>query len=124
MDIKALDKVFSEWIRKRDADEYGRVKCCTCPSVAHWSEMDCGHWMGRSSMSTRFDERNSHVQCRSCNRHMDGMYHEHRDYIVERYGKSTCSELYGLSHRELKLMQHEVDELTESFKQKIKDLEQ
>ena len=42
MYLKKLDKIFSEYIRKRDADENGYVKCCTCPTVEHWKEMDCG----------------------------------------------------------------------------------
>ena len=40
--IKKLDTVFSLYIRQRYADKNGMVKCCTCSTVKHWKEMDCG----------------------------------------------------------------------------------
>lgn len=122
MDISKLDKVFSEYIRRRDADEYGSVKCCTCPTVAHWSEMDCGHWRIRGNMGTRFNENNCHAQCKLCNQSSSGMFTAHKDYIINRHGLNAAHELYLLSRRETKLMQYELDELVEEYKLKIKEL--
>ena len=122
MDISKLDKVFSEYIRRRDADEYGRVKCCTCSTVAHWAEMDCGHFISRWNLSTRFHEMNSHSQCKACNQFHGRMQFDHLLYIKERYGLKVPYELVKLSHKPSKLMQHEIDELVEVYKQKIKEL--
>lgn len=123
MDFKKLDKVFSEYIRRRDADEYGRVKCCTCDTVSHWAEMDCGHWLMRSKMGTRFDERNCHAQCRICNRHLDGEWVKHHDYIKARYdGEETISELGIESLGLRKWMQYEIDEMVKEYKLKLKSL--
>ena len=121
-DITKLDKVFSEYIRRRDADEYGRVKCCTCDNTFHWSEMDAGHFRYRSIMSIRFDERNCHAQCRECNRFKDGMWDEHADYVIKRHGLDAGHELYLLAHKTVKFMQFEIDEMVQIYKQKIRDL--
>ena len=123
MNLSKLDTVFSTYIRMRDADEYGRVQCCTCSTVAHWSEMDCGHFISRYNLSTRFDERNCHAQCKICNQFHGGMQFEHELYIEVRYGMIIPYELEQLSHKATYLMQHEIDELIEVYKQKIKNLE-
>ena len=122
MNIKKLDKIFSEYIRRRDADENGYVKCCTCPTVSHWKEMDCGHWMLRGNKGTRFDERNCHAQCRTCNTHEDGMYDEHSSYIMHKHGLNALSDLVYNARHESHFMQHEIDELVEIYKQKINNL--
>ena len=123
MDLSKLDKVFSEYIRRRDADDYGRVKCCTCDMVAHWSEMDCGHFIPRTHLSTRFDEMNCHSQCKTCNQIMVGEMPKHGLYITQRYSIDTVSKLIAKSRKATHLMQHEIDELVEVYKQKIKNLE-
>jgi len=122
MDIKKLDKVFSEYIRRRDADEYGRVKCCTCPNTFHWSEMDAGHFVRRGNLSVRFHEMNCHAQCKECNQFKYGMEAEHYVYIANRYNEGTPLHLIQLGRSGVKFMQFEIDEMTEKYKLKIRDL--
>ncbi len=65
-DLKAkLDKVFSEYIRKRDTRN-GVFKCISCGRILPYEQADCGHYINRKHMSTRFDEMNCNAQCRSC----------------------------------------------------------
>lgn len=123
MDLSKLDKIFSEYIRRRDADENGNVKCCTCPTVQHWKEMDCGHWRLRGNMATRFNENNSHSQCKVCNGSVNGMWDDHKNYIILRYGLNVAHELYLLSKQTRKFMQFEIDEMVKDYKLKIKQLE-
>jgi len=121
---KELDRVFSIWIRRRDANECtGRVKCCTCEAAQHWAEMDAGHFIPRSNMATRWNERNVHPQDKLCNRVKDGEYEKHRDYINERYGYDAAEELERLGKTEVKFMQFEIDQMTQDYKDKIKALE-
>ena len=84
MELKKLDKVFSEYIRRRDADDNGYVKCCTCPTVSHWKEMDCGHYYRRSFMSIRWDEMNAHDQCKNCNRLGDGENFKYQLFMIRK----------------------------------------
>jgi len=51
------------------------------------------------------------------------MQFEHELYIEVRYGMIIPYELEQLSHKATYLMQHEIDELIEVYKQKIKNLE-
>lgn len=64
---KKLDEVFSKYIRQKYANQEGQVQCYTCPIKKHWKEMQCGHFVSRSALATRFSEDNCRVQCVGCN---------------------------------------------------------
>ena len=68
--VKKLDRVFSEYIRLRDSKPYGYkyFRCISCGQIKPYEQMDCGHFIGRMHMATRFDEENCHGECRMCNR--------------------------------------------------------
>lgn len=70
--VSDLDIVFSRFIRLKDADLYGKVKCISCDKSGNWKELDCGHFVPRAHMYTRFSELNCHPQCIDCNRHKRG----------------------------------------------------
>ena len=122
MDIKKLDKVFSDYIRQRDADENGLVKCCTCDTVEHWKQMDAGHYYKRGNKSVRWDERNCHAQCIICNRLNNGEDNKYWTFMLDRYGFIEFRNLLTLARSEVHWMQHEIDEMTEKCKIKIKEL--
>jgi Bacteriophage Lambda NinG protein len=71
--IDDADAVVSKYIRLSAADEYGSVKCFTCDEVYFWADMDAGHYITRSCMYLRFDQRNIKPQCHTCNRVKRGM---------------------------------------------------
>lgn len=70
--VEILDQVFSRYIRLKYADKDGYVTCFISGTRHHWKEIDNGHFIPRSNMFLRFDERN----CRPCsiteNRYKDG----------------------------------------------------
>ena len=70
---KKLDKVFSEFIRRRNADHLGFINCFTCGVKKHWKEQQAGHFQSRSHHSTRWDEVNVQVQCIKCNIHFNSI---------------------------------------------------
>lgn len=49
-----LDKVFSEYIRLRDVREDGTFICISCNNGFPYEVSDCGHYISREHMSTRF----------------------------------------------------------------------
>jgi hypothetical protein len=67
-----LDILFSQQVRLTYADEHGMVKCFTCDTVKHWKQMDCGHFISRAKMPTRYSVKNCRPQCKECNRHNNG----------------------------------------------------
>ena len=124
MNLKKLDKVFSEYIRRRDTDLNGEVKCCTCNTRLHWKKMDAGHWIRRSrSILLRFDERNCHAQCITCNQFKGGNLEEYDRFILNTYGMNVLDELIEASKTETHFFQWEIDELTDKFKAKLKELD-
>lgn len=66
--VRKLDKVFSEYIRLRDSKPYNfrYFRCISCGQIKPYEQMDCGHFIGRTHMATRFDEENCHGECRMC----------------------------------------------------------
>lgn len=93
---KVADKVFSVWIRLRDSDEMGMCRCFTCGAVKHWTEMQCGHYISRSWMALRYDEKNCHAQCVACNIFKMGNMDEYALALIRRYGKNILKELNDL----------------------------
>lgn len=66
--VKKLDRVFSEYIRLRDATPNGYIRCISCGQLKPFSAFDAGHFHSRRHMSTRFDEDNVQSECKGCNR--------------------------------------------------------
>lgn len=91
--VADLDIIFSRYIRLKDADLYGNIKCISCPKVDNYKNMDCGHFVPRAHMYTRFSENNCRPQCVHCNRRKDGNLIEFgRALEIERPG--SVEELY------------------------------
>ena len=94
--IKKLDKVFSLYIRKRDSDD-GVFKCCSCGVAKPYEQMDCGHYVNRRAMATRWREDNSHGQCRNCNRFKEGNATGYTLFMINRYGADRIELLDAMS---------------------------
>jgi hypothetical protein len=122
MDDK-LWKAFSEYIRRRNADENGMVKCFTCSSFKHWKEMQAGHGIPRQHWGTRYDEKNVQSQCRKCNCFEQGEQAEFSKQVDLKYGAGTWGLLIIKKHLVRKRpSKFEIDALTKFYKQKILDL--
>lgn len=85
--IEKLDRVFSLFIRYRDSMPNGYFQCVSCRKIKRFSQADCGHYINRKHMNTRFDEMNCHAQCRECNRFSEGNIQDYRRNLVGKYGE-------------------------------------
>ena len=119
---KKLDTLFSQYIRRRSADDLGRVKCFTCGVEKHWKEQQAGHFQSRSHHSTRWDEVNVQVQCVKCNMFRQGEQYKFGMYLDQKYGEGTAEELEIRSKTIVKLNRTDYEEAIERYKQKIKEL--
>lgn len=105
-----LDIIFSQQIRLTYADEYGMVQCYTCPSIKNWKHIQCGHFIPRAQMPTRFNVKNCRPQCNDCNVHLDGNLIVFAERLeVEEPGivellQELSRELQDYSREELKYM--------------------
>ena len=71
---KKADKYFSLYIRRLDSDTNGMAVCVTCKAIKHWKELQCGHYITRNHLSTRFDPQNVGAQCVGCNMYGGGKH--------------------------------------------------
>lgn len=120
--ISALDRVFSDYIRLRDADSSGYVRCISCGKIIHWKESDCGHYVNRKHLSTRWNERNCNGQCRSCNRFDEGNMLGYTRGLIKKYGEGVLNELDMLKHQVSKMTEFEGRLLIKHYKKKVKEL--
>jgi len=121
--ISTADAWCSKFIRIRDADDNGYCSCFTCNAVIFWKYIQAGHFVSRGRAMTRFDGKNIHAQCPTCN--MSGG--EQGKYAVkldEVYGPGTAKmliELGGIrgtkTHGKLALK-----EISKEFRLKVKKL--
>lgn len=86
------DKVFSEWVRQRDANDQGFIKCY-CGAYVHWKDADASHFVSRQHLHTRYDERNVHASCRKCNRFLEGNKEDYSLFLIKKYGPEIFKEL-------------------------------
>jgi 5-methylcytosine-specific restriction endonuclease McrA len=111
---KQADKVFSEYIRRRD-----NGVCATCGTVRQWKEMQNGHYVSRSHNSLRYDERNCNTQCVACNMFKKGAMDEYALFIIRKYGIDTLHELKRLKNEIKQFTVVQLEELIKKYKDKI-----
>lgn len=83
---KKLWKVFSEYIRLRDADANGYCRCISCGGVHFWKRIQAGHYVSKGvSHFLKYDENNVHAQCGRCNLN-EGNTVEYRNRLITKIG--------------------------------------
>jgi hypothetical protein len=120
---KALDRVFGEWIRRKDADSNGMARCVTCSHSGHHSTVNAGHFWKRQHQATRYDPRNVNVQCVRCNNFRGGAEAEHAAYIIREYGLEVFEDLERRHTQIKKWTRDEIESMLEDYKQKLAGLD-
>ena len=121
--IDRCDRVFSTYRRLLAADWQGVVRCVTCGKFFHWKRVDCGHFIGREFLSTRWSMTNTAPQCHDCNRHKEGLKHKFKEYIDNKYGEGVADKLELTSQFSKKTWDFEIEMHVKYFKEKLKILE-
>lgn len=120
--IRKLDRIFSEYIRLRDSRPFGykAFRCISCGQVKPYEEMDCGHFVGRTHMATRFDEENCNGECRSCNRFSsDHMIYYQRN-LEKKIGTDRVDLLIARGRGTKKWTAWELEILTKHYEEEVK----
>lgn len=117
-----LDRIFSEYIRLRDADNNGYIRCISCGKVVFWKDADNGHFINRKHMSLRFSETNCNAQCRSCNRFDEGNMTGYNIGMIKKYGQQTVNLLILAKNQQHKISDAEYQILIKNYQQKIKEI--
>lgn len=117
-----LWKVFSVYIRLRDADSNGIVRCITSGRMVNWKDADAGHFISRRYMATKYDERNVNAQSRHDNRFAAGEQFKHSKAIDIKWGAGTADKLLVKSRTISKIASFEINELTKHYKKEVERL--
>lgn len=113
--VKQLDKVFSEYIRKRD-DGKG---CVTCGVKKPWKEMQACHYFSRGKIPTRWHEDNVFSGCYRCNVLLKGAYTDYAMFMFDRYGAEEMQKMYDLAHSGVKIPTSVIKEKIEEYRAKL-----
>jgi hypothetical protein len=127
---KALDILFSEYIRKRAIKFVGGCERCLTQKYGRegakgyilpaWKQLQCSHFIGRGSWSTRFDEDNGAGLCGGCHLYLEHHPLEHKEFFEKRLGDKLdlliCRGRTPVKHLD-------ISALTLYYKTKIKELE-
>lgn len=117
---KKLDRVFSEYIRKRDADEGGTTECFTCGKLLDWKhEAQAGHWIKRQHRSTRWHPLNVQPQCAGCNLYKSGAMDEFAGSLLKKYGPQAVEELLSLKRQPVKHTRADLEKMIEEFSARV-----
>lgn len=118
-----LDKVFSEYIRLKNANSIGFCQCVTCGKWFHWTRIQNGHYMSRRFMATRYSEMNCNPQCMPCNVMQHGNIPQYRMWLVKQYGERKVELLeFSALNKVVKLSDYEYKEMIDFYTKLVKTL--
>ena len=103
---KELDKVFSIYIRTKFSDEDGNNTCYTCGKPGTIKTMQCGHFVSRQYLATRWHENNCRIQCAGCNIWGNGKPLDFEEHLKKELGEEYVEEMKLSRHQSLKLDRH------------------
>ncbi|KKM75483.1 hypothetical protein LCGC14_1389770 [marine sediment metagenome] len=92
--IDPLDKLFSEFIRRRAMVRVGGCERCLTPKVSY-KQLQCSHFHGRSRKSVRWDEDNAVGLCYGCHQYLSSHPQEHLEWFKKHIGVSEFENLEG-----------------------------
>ena len=120
--MEKLDKIFSEYVRIRDADSNGYVRCYCCGYPIHWTNAQAMHFMNRRHLGTRFNEINVRAGCPACNMYNLGNLEAYEAHLIREYGDSIIEKLTMLKTTVTKFAPYEIKEMTKHYKREVKRL--
>jgi hypothetical protein len=115
---------FSLYIRMRDADWKGYVKCVTCGAYKFWRLVDAGHFIPGRKNIILFDERQVHGQCKRCNGTRKGNWDKYYVFMKNKYGQEVIDELLELNSQIKVWTTIELKEKLHYYKSKVGSLKQ
>lgn len=116
-------KLFSEWIRRRDADVGGTTRCYTCERPLHWKyDAQAGHAIGGRHHAVLFDEEIVRPQCYRCNGPLRGNYPIFTTKLIKENGMDWWEKKLQGARQIVKLSRSDFEALIQTYKQKLEAL--
>jgi len=115
-------KVFSLYIRLKDADAWGYNYCYTCDKRLHYTELQAGHGLGGRTNAILFDEELVKPQCKRCNIFLNGNYEVFHAKLIEEHGLEWFKEKLKLKNSNKQFTADELQKLYEYYKKQVDKL--
>lgn len=115
-----LWKLFSLWVRLREADKLGYSSCISCGKSYHFKSMNAGHFIhGTWTKLTGLDERNVWSQCVFCNVGADGNHVGYLEGLRKKIGQDEIDALLEIRHQIWKPSTQEIEDLIKTYEVKL-----
>jgi hypothetical protein len=115
--LKIAQQTFNKFIRERDNGQL----CISCEQKP--KKINAGHYFSAGGHSNlRFNEDNVHLQCEKCNQFLSGNLLNYQIGIEKRIGGERLLKLHELAHVTKKWTIEELQEINNTYKQKLKEL--
>ncbi len=115
----ALDRAWSRLVRLR-ASVNGRVACVSCRANLAVPDAQCGHFVSRVRLATRWEPRNCAPQCARCNIFLRGNPVGYARWLEQEYGSDVFAILDEQSRQSVKFtradLQAKLDETLKALK--------
>ena len=109
---KELDAVFSKWIRAKYPAE-----CYTCRATD--KTLQCGHFVSRQYLVTRWDENNCRPQCVGCNMFGNGKPLDFEERLKTELGSELVEKMKASRHQMMKVDRNWYTSQIELYKNKL-----
>lgn len=117
--LDTLDKLFSEYIRLRDADKYGMIRCISCGKRVKWKNADAGHYVSRRHLNLRFDDKNVNAQCTICNRLKSGNLEKYKRGLIMKHGRLVIDYLESMKNENRQFIDFEIELMCLHYQKQI-----
>ena len=115
-------KIFSQYIRRKDADAGGTVACYTCGSLMFWKQADAGHALPGRHNAVLFDEDIVKPQCKVCNIWKRGNYPVFTVKLIREHGLPWFDAKLEGSRQVVKFTRSDIEDLIALYKAKLEML--
>ncbi len=117
-------KVFSLYIRLKDADLLGYNYCYTCNKKFFFRELQAGHGLGGRGNSILFDPELVFPQCKRCNLFLGGNYGIYHAKLIKQHGLKWFEKKLKLKRQNKQFTVDELNKLYEHYNKLLQELPQ
>lgn len=116
MNIKSYKKTVwkscASYVKYRESDSFGKVKCVTCNKILSIYDQECnaGHFISGRGNMVLFDDPHIFPQCNCCNLQGAGEQYKYAQFLRLKYGydDNAIDEIRSMRHKTKK---YTIDEL-------------
>jgi hypothetical protein len=115
-------KLFSEYVRRKDADEGGTVSCYTCGKLMFWKESHAGHAIPGRHNAVLFDLDIVKPQCPRDNIFLGGRYEIFTTKLIKENGMDWWEEKLANARKVVKHTRADLEQMISDYQEKLRAL--